>query len=638
LVLPSTQWTETELWRLLEQKGLIADTTRHYVWTWLSDVQTLLAKGGTAPLDFTLHDDEHSFRVAQRMIELLPKHTLDKLSELELGLLLLASYLHDIGMNPRRVIVTQVRDYLFSGVQGDLDPSEAVILQRWLDRERPGAQPPILSGQSESERLSEAEFLTAYFCRHRHNDWSQNFIEAKAKRIEHPPYPAFVHDLIALCKSHHYGLQGLMGDEFNLRIAGAGNKLVNLRYLAAVLRVADVLEFDPERTPEVIIEQRSIRAESLVYWYKDHHIVLALNNDSWKALLTARTNDAWTHRAVLDTAEAIDSELQICAVINDQRAFARGIQLDTIDHYIWPWPRQLARDIAPQPNSFVYIDGAFRPDAKRVISLLAGTQLYQSPLAAIRELLQNAFDAVRQKIALDLLQSSHPENEDVRNAFAMVHRISLSVEETERETWLVCTDSGVGMTRAIIESHLLVSGSRPRPEVVELQRASAQRGVAFKPSAEFGIGVLSYFMIADKMILETRPAIETYSDQEHHSWRFEIYGLNSAGELRPTGGLTKGTVVRLRLKKEIKEVMLGSRIRAYLQNLIVIAPCQVEINLPNLVERLTQDGREIILPCRKLGCTIYGKHETNHPGVIANPRMHHFWIGGRPFTKRFDLS
>ena len=99
---------------------------------WLDDVEILLAKGGTAPLNFTLHDDDHSFRVAKRMVELLPDETLGRLSDFELALLLSSAYLHDIGMNPRREIVGQVRDFLLSGESADLNVHEGRELQRWL--------------------------------------------------------------------------------------------------------------------------------------------------------------------------------------------------------------------------------------------------------------------------------------------------------------------------------------------------------------------------------------------------------------------------------------------------------------------------------------------------------------------------
>jgi hypothetical protein len=574
--MPLQGWRDTALWKQLTERGVGCESLRHYLASWLDDVETLLAKGGTAPLSFTLHDDEHSFRVAERMYDLLPETTLAKLSDLELGLLLSSAYLHDIGMNPRREVVSQIRDYLLSGVSGKLDPEEAKKLQRWLDEAHPGAQPPVLIGKPETERLHHAEFLTAFFCRHRHNDWSGDFIVEQTKGITHPPYVNWVQDLETLCKSHHYGLPRLMEPAFDLRLAGPEGKLVNLRYLAALLRVADILEFDPERTPQVVLTHRSPGPQSKVYWYKDHEISLALEKGSWSIAMQARTRDAWTHRAVQDTANGVDDELENCATMERTNAFLQGKKIDG-DYYQWPWPARLARTIEPMPDTFVEIDGAFRPNAERILALLAGTQLYRTPLAAIRELLQNAFDAVKEQIASDLLRAPNPKDPRVQQARSLLHHVQLSLEENqEGELWLTCSDTGVGMTRRVIEKYLLVSGSQFRPEVLELHREAAANGLKLERSGEFGIGVLSYFMLADKMVIETRAAPGIELDQENHGWRFETEGLNSVGELWALSRVERGTLIKLRIKGGMADMVLGSEFSAFLDDLLVRTPCVFE--------------------------------------------------------------
>jgi hypothetical protein len=108
-------WKDSRLWQWLLARGPTAERTRLQVAAWLPDVQSLLSKAGTGPLDFTLHDDDHSYRVAERMTELIPPSTAPHLSDFELGLLLNAAYLHDVGMNPRREIVTKARNFLLTG-------------------------------------------------------------------------------------------------------------------------------------------------------------------------------------------------------------------------------------------------------------------------------------------------------------------------------------------------------------------------------------------------------------------------------------------------------------------------------------------------------------------------------------------
>src|SRR5690349_8564784 len=47
---------------------------------------------------YTLHDPEHSFRVAENMYRIIPPATFDTLNSVELSILLYSAYFHDIGM------------------------------------------------------------------------------------------------------------------------------------------------------------------------------------------------------------------------------------------------------------------------------------------------------------------------------------------------------------------------------------------------------------------------------------------------------------------------------------------------------------------------------------------------------------
>ena len=94
-------WNDTTLWKALEShQSDEIDAVRAAVSTMMPGIQTVLNQAGTSPTDFTLHDAQHSFRVAQRMTQLISAETLGGLSPYELALLLMSAYLHDIGMTP----------------------------------------------------------------------------------------------------------------------------------------------------------------------------------------------------------------------------------------------------------------------------------------------------------------------------------------------------------------------------------------------------------------------------------------------------------------------------------------------------------------------------------------------------------
>lgn len=111
-----------------------------------------------------------------------------------------------------------------------------------------------------------------------------------------------------------------------------------------------------------------------------------------------------------ETARQIEDELLICRRLADETdfGFLRG-SATRLPHR-WDLSATLVTRIEPLENAYEYIDGTFRPDVRRLLKLLSGVELYGNELAAVRELLQNAFDAVRERIARERLANRDDPN------------------------------------------------------------------------------------------------------------------------------------------------------------------------------------------------------------------------------------
>lgn len=120
----------------------------------------------------------------------------------------------------------------------------------------------------------------------------------------------------------------------------------------------------------------------------------------------------------------------------------------------------------------------FQIETQRVIQLLA-KQIYQSPLALLRENTQNAFDAVRQRFAQD--SSFQP-------------RIDIHLTPDQ----ISIADNGIGMTPDDLRQHYWTAGSSSKNN--EAARAAGVVGT-------FGIGAMANFGIADFLTVETESAI-----------------------------------------------------------------------------------------------------------------------------------
>lgn len=120
----------------------------------------------------------------------------------------------------------------------------------------------------------------------------------------------------------------------------------------------------------------------------------------------------------------------------------------------------------------------FRVDITRVIEVLA-KQIYQSPLALLRENCQNAYDAILMRI--------HKGQQ-----FAPCIELTIGVHE------LRIVDNGIGMTRADLENNYWRAGASGKntPDA----RAAGVVGT-------FGVGAMANFGVADELEIVTESAV-----------------------------------------------------------------------------------------------------------------------------------
>src|SRR5690606_15676594 len=125
----------------------------------------------------------------------------------------------------------------------------------------------------------------------------------------------------------------------------------------------------------------------------------------------------------------------------------------------------------------------------------------------------------------------------------------------------------------------LVGGATKRHELLELERKCKKKGHNLEITGQFGIGVLSYFMIADKMIIKTNKSFQS-GNQDGNGWEFEINGLSDFGELRKTELESNGTIVKLRVKKElVSQLQNSGKITALIESTLNRIPCNFSLTV-----------------------------------------------------------
>jgi len=170
----------------------------------------------------------------------------------------------------------------------------------------------------------------------------------------------------------------------------------------------------------------------------------------------------------------------------------------------------------------------FKVDIAGVIDIM-GASLYSRPDTPVREMLQNAHDAIMRRRRTDL---------EFRG------RIDV-LQDPERLSIAFC-DDGIGLTPEDAEEYLGTVGAgitgliKRSDEVPDSAGALGDRGDLI---GQFGVGLLSAFMLADRLVVESR----------HHDSPVGVCWEAGAGteiELATTDREETGTRVTLFLKSE----------------------------------------------------------------------------------------
>jgi molecular chaperone HtpG len=210
------------------------------------------------------------------------------------------------------------------------------------------------------------------------------------------------------------------------------------------------------------------------------------------------------------------------------------------------------------------VDHRFQINLRGVIDLLSH-HLYSSPGVYVRELLQNATDAIR---ARQLLEPGHTGSV----------RLELIEKQDGGLPTLLFSDDGVGLTEEEIHRFLATIGESSKRE------ALAERRNDF--IGQFGIGLLSCFMVCDELLVVTR---SVKGEGRTMEWRGRHDGTYS---VRPSEHPLDrpGTQVFLVARQDAAEYFTAERVRQLALHYGGLLPFPISLTAGGSTER----GPEII--------------------------------------------
>lgn len=506
-------------------------------------VARLKAFAGLHP-QYTLHDEVHCERVVELMGRVLGP-TLDQLNGVEIAILILAAYFHDQGM---------VIDSAELATLKSSEPwKEWVSTWRaehpnWLELSS-RLSDPLLSPAERDEVIAamadlDSAVLTDYL-RKNHGELSAKFIVdtygADARLAVHGHSIASI--LATVCRSHVLPASSITYQNGYHLESLVGTTKVNVAMLAFVLRLSDILDFDRDRTPDSLFRAINFKSEVSLREWEKHRSVSGWDISAERIAFSAECEHPAYQRAILQFIGWIDDEL---ASFHQWR---RSVP-SAFDRYLFVLPAKCdASRVSPRTDPvngqpiYRYLDLEFTLARDDIVKLLMTDRLYSERGLFVRELLQNALDALRYRDALFKCSGSTPPPLKVE----FEHSLDTAGFDVVR-----CVDNGVGMDEDIVQKFLTRAGrSYYRSPEFERERARfRERSCDFDPCARFGIGFMSCFMFGDQIKIETRRD-RGMGEQAGEPLVIDIAGLSGIVRIRagkPTQPI--GTTVEVRGRRK----------------------------------------------------------------------------------------
>lgn len=307
--------------------------------------------------------------------------------------------------------------------------------------------------------------------------------------------------------------------------------------LACLLRTADAAHLDNARAPLWLKVIRKPSPSSRIHWVFQEKLNQPIAAGDrllfTSALFGTNEMDAWW--ACFDALQLLDQELAgVDAILADshkKQLAIRGVQgagqADRLSRWV-------------QTDGWLPVDTRIRVnDVAGLAKELGGEQLYgDNRLVPLRELLQNASDAVR---ARRFLQSWPPDRGEV----------TVRTGADQNGHFVEVEDNGVGMSPTVLTVYLLDFGRSfwSGPQVSEELPGLLASG--FEATGKYGIGFFSVFMWSQHVRVVSRRYDEGQANT--HVLEFTT-GLDSRPLLRraatPECLSDGGTVVKVWLDKD----------------------------------------------------------------------------------------
>jgi hypothetical protein len=527
--------------------------------------------------DYTDHGTHHIDSVLRTCELILSDTSWSVFTREDVATLVLATLAHDIGM----LIDIGGFQYIVNTNQSDkfpiISPNDEPWHKLWrdfqLDARRfdgttliniVGSPEPVAINELDPDHLTErgmkivGEFLRRHHHRLAHEIVINGMPTGNGRVALFDGVPNQLREVAGrVARSHGVPIRDCI--ESFVKIDRTGHREyrhIHPTFIMTLVRIADYLDLDIDRAPASILAAKVLRSPiSRREWWSHRAIVDCHSLDEDPECLhvvvdPAALPDISTFVVVEDKITGIQRELDSCwAVLGE--VYGRFPPLNQLSIKI----RRIRSDIREwstiQDLPYVPFKASLESARADLLKLLIEPLYGDHPGIGIRELIQNAIDAVRE---LDFVIKSTHSSITIEQEELEGDVVVNIIKNEQGEYWVTISDRGIGMTWESVSKYYLTAGASFRQSDVWKKRFTDDSGNAkVLRSGRFGIGVLAAFLLGDRIHVSTRH----YEVPEDHGIQFE-FGLDDTSIEMRWLKRKVGTTIKVRTNEAIVNRLMSN--------------------------------------------------------------------------------
>lgn len=534
---------DTYIERCFEEKCLNLTDGKLYKDQWREDKKIFCSYTAITGFDFqhySMHDKSHSIAILNNIAMVLGDDRVEKLLASDLWLLLECAYSHDIGMSVTYEELCEIWE----------TKEFEEFVRRKLDAEYSDAKKSVLVYEKMNDLIQKKDKMLEARKEEELEEYETEIEDIFDKKswpvvceryimMLYTDYIRKLHPEKSQIFMHNYGLEDgksiqsrmygivaevdlMHGKDFNDIFTGLHKKEngfekehMHPQFAAAMLRLGDLLDMDSNRFNIRMIKHMGIiPIESLLHMRKHKAI----------------THLAYTDGVIEAEARVKEREknFEVCKTTNQWFQWLDQEVKDLICCWNQIVPESLYGCRLGKCKLKIYCEdeifdsskeNKFAVDPVRVYDMLIGNNIYKSRLDFIREYLQNALDASKMQLWLqikdqkDLWKTNTIDTitpYDIDESLYEQYKIEVEavIDWKKLTLELIFKDCGIGMEKECVSALSDVAGdswkrrSRFAAEIPHMP-------LWLQPTGGFGIGVQSAFMMANVVEFVTRAESET---------------------------------------------------------------------------------------------------------------------------------